>query len=212
MSLRRRQELIALAREHQTLILEDDAYGELRFEGEQQPSLYALDDSGGVIRAGTLSKILGAGVRLGWLCAPREMVPVLQSFCFGGGVNPYMSRVATYFLRDQLEPHVKLLIDVYRAKRDAMRRGLLEALAGTDAEVNKPEGGFFLWIKLPSQTNPGQFAELAQEQGLTYVPGPAFFPHGGGEGYVRLAFSFDSVERCYEGGKLLGQCAREAML
>jgi 2-aminoadipate transaminase len=93
-----------------------------------------------------------------------------------------------------------------------MRRGLLEELAGTDAEVNKPEGGFFLWIKLPSQTNQGQFAELAQEQGLTYVPGPSFFPNGGGEGYVRLAFSYDSVERCYEGGKLLGRCAREAML
>src|SRR5205085_1447352 len=83
--LRRRQELLALAHEFDTLILEDDAYGELRFEGETLPPLYALDRGGRVIRAGTLSKILGAGVRLGWLCAPKEMIPPLQSFLFGGG-------------------------------------------------------------------------------------------------------------------------------
>src|SRR5881275_3746483 len=97
-SLRRRQELLALAHEFDTLILEDDAYGELRFEGETLPPLYALDRGGRVIRAGTLSKILGAGVRLGWLCAPKEMIPPLQSFLFGGGTNPFMSRVATYYL------------------------------------------------------------------------------------------------------------------
>src|SRR5207244_7033020 len=79
-SLRRRQALIALAHEYETIILEDDAYGELRFEGETLPPLYALDTGGRVIRAGTLSKILGAGVRLGWLCAPREMIPAFQGF------------------------------------------------------------------------------------------------------------------------------------
>src|SRR5688572_25567705 len=82
MSLRRRQELVELAQEYDTLILEDDAYGELRFEGEAHPSIYALDPNGRTIRAGTLSKILGAGVRLGWLCAPKEMIPVLQAFVF----------------------------------------------------------------------------------------------------------------------------------
>src|SRR5256885_8507348 len=98
-SLRRRQALIALAHEYETLILEDDAYGELRFEGETLPPLYALETGGRVIRAGTLSKILGAGVRLGWLCAPTEMIPAFQGFLFGGGVNPFMSRVATYYMR-----------------------------------------------------------------------------------------------------------------
>src|SRR5881275_291266 len=127
-SLRRRQELIALANEFDTLILEDDAYGELRFEGETLPPLYALDRNGRVIRAGTLSKILGAGVRLGWLAAPREMIPAFQGFLFGGGVNPFMSRVATYFMRSDMPAHVARLIDVYRTKRDAMLRGLDETL------------------------------------------------------------------------------------
>src|SRR5438309_10293241 len=128
LSLRRRTELVRLAEEYDTLILEDDAYGELRFEGEPKPPVYALDRGGRVIRAGTLSKILGAGVRLGCLCAPRAMLPAFQGFNFGGGVSPFMSRVATWYLRDHMEAHVKLLIGVYRAKRDAMLRGLWEVL------------------------------------------------------------------------------------
>src|SRR4030095_9320099 len=151
--LRRRRELIDLAHEYDTLLLEDDAYGELRFEGEHLPSLYSLDGGGRVVRAGTVSKILGAGFRLGWLCAPKEMIPAFQGFLFGGGVNPFASRVASYFLRDHLQTHVALLVDAYRKKRDAMLRGLHEVLDGSGAEISKPEGGFFLWIRLPERTD-----------------------------------------------------------
>src|SRR6266849_6781610 len=194
LSLRRRQELIDLAQEHDTLILEDDAYGELRFEGETLPSLYALDPTR-VIRAGTVSKILGAGFRLGWLCADPTMIPVFQSFLFGGGVNPFASRVATYYLRDHLAPHVALLVGVYRAKRDAMLKGLWQVLGGTDVEISKPEGGFFIWIKLPTGIDPARLAEVAGQRRLQYTPGPAFFVTGGGEDCIRLAFSFEPPER-----------------
>jgi 2-aminoadipate transaminase len=211
MSLRRRQELIELAQEFDTLILEDDAYGELRFEGEALPSLYSLDESGRVIRAGTVSKILGAGMRLGWLVAPKEMIPAFQGFLFGGGVNPFASRVATYYLRDHLVEHVRLLVDVYRAKRDAMLRGLDEGLAGTDARVSRPEGGFFLWIKLPTGTDPGKLAERAGAAGVQYTGGPAFFPNGGGEDHIRLAFSYEPPERCYEGARAVARAVREAI-
>ena len=204
-SLRRRHELIALAHEYDTLILEDDAYGELRFEGETIPPLYALDRGGRVIRAGTLSKILGAGVRIGWLCAPKAMIPAFQGFLFGGGVNPYVSRVATYFLRDNLEPHVQRLIAVYRAKRDGMLRGLDDVLRGTDYSVSRPEGGFFLWIKLPSGTDQKKLTELAVQSRVQFPPGPAFFPNKGGDGYIRLAFSYETPEKNYEGAKLMAQ-------
>src|SRR5437762_870642 len=188
-SLRRRQELIALAHEYDTLILEDDAYGELRFEGETLPPLYALDRHGRVIRAGTLSKILGAGVRLGWLAAPREMIPAFQGFLFGGGVSPFMSRVATSFMRDHMTTHIQRLIDVYREKRDAMLRGLDEVLAGTGAVVSRPEGGFFLWMKLPAGTDQRRLADLAVDARVQYTPGPVFFPNGGGDEFIRRAFS-----------------------
>jgi 2-aminoadipate transaminase len=210
MSLARRQELVALASEYNTLILEDDAYGELRFEGQQLPSLYALDREGRVIRAGTLSKILGAGVRLGWLLAPREMISAFQAFSFGGGVNPYMSRVATYYMRDHMVEHVALLVDVYREKRDAMLRGLDEVLGSTDAEISRPEGGFFIWIKLPTGTDTRKLAEMAGAAGVQYTAGSAFFPNGGGEEHIRLAFSYEPPERCYQGALALARSVREA--
>ena len=204
-SLRRRHELIDLAHEFDTMILEDDAYGELRFEGDTLPPLYALDRGGRVIRAGTLSKILGAGVRIGWLCAPRDLIPAFQGFLFGGGVNPFMSRVATYYLRDNLVPHVEALIRVYRAKRDAMLRGLAEGLSGTDYVVSRPEGGFFLWMRLPSGTDTRRLADLAVEARVQYTPGPAFFANGGGEDFIRLAFSYEPPEKCYEGARLIAR-------
>lgn len=210
LSLPRRRELIALAHEFDTLLLEDDAYGELRFEGAAPPSLYTLDGGARVIRAGTLSKILGAGTRLGWLCAPRALLPVLQGFLFGGGVNPFMSRVATYFLRDHLQAHVARLVEVYRTKRDAMLRGLDEVLGDTDAVVSRPEGGFFLWIKLPAGTDPDRLRQGAIRAGTQYTPGPAFFPNGGGEDHIRLAYSYEPPERCYEGARLIARAIREA--
>ena len=210
MSRRRREELIALAHEYETVILEDDAYGELRFEGQQHPSLYALDKGGRTIRAGTLSKILGAGVRLGWLCAPRQMIPAFQGFLFGGGVNPYVSRVATFYMRDNLVPHVARLVDVYRAKRDAMLKGLWEVLADTDVEISKPEGGFFIWIKLPTGTNTKRLWESAVKAGVQYTAGPAFFINGGGEEFIRLAYSWELPERNYEGARLVAQAIKDA--
>ena len=210
MSRRRREELIALAHEYDTLILEDDAYGELRFEGQARPSLYALDKGGRVIRAGTLSKILGAGVRLGWLCAPRQMIPAFQGFLFGGGVNPYVSRVATFYMRENLVPHVARLVDIYRLKRDAMLKGLWEVLEGTDVEISKPEGGFFIWIKLPTGTKIERLREAAVKSGIQFTWGPAFYANGGGEGFIRLAYSWEPPERNYEGAKLIAQAIKNA--
>jgi 2-aminoadipate transaminase len=211
MSLRRRQELVALADEFNTLILEDDAYGEIRFEGEALPSLYALDTNGRVILAGTLSKILGAGVRLGWCVAPTEMIGPLQSFNFGGGVSPYMSRVATYFMRDHLEEHVKLLADIYHQKRDAMLRGLREELDGTDATISHPEGGFFLWIKLPTGTDTTELAKWSAEASVEWRSGTAFMPNGGGQEFARLAYSYESIAKCYEGGRAFAKAIRQSI-
>ena len=210
MSMRRRQELVELAHEFDTFILEDDAYGELRFEGDHLPSLYALDTGGRVIRAGTVSKILGAGFRLGWLCAPKEMIPTFQGFLFGGGVNPFASRVATYFLRDHLQPHVSLLIDVYRKKRDAMLRGLNEVLDGSGAEISKPEGGFFLWMRLPERTDLRRLSDLAVAARVQYTGGSAFYANGGGEEFIRLAFSFETPEKCYDGARLMAKAVLDA--
>ena len=177
-SLRRRQALIELANEFDTLILEDDAYGELRFEGETLPPLYALDRNDRVIRAGTLSKILGAGVRLGWLCAPKAMIPAFQGFLFGGGVNPFMSRVATYYLRDHLTEHVKRLIDIYRAKRDGMLRGLDETLGG-HRRGDQPPRGRVLRLDPPAERDGSQAPSRTGGRGARAVhAGARLLPAG----------------------------------
>ena len=163
-----------------------------------------------MIRAGTVSKILGAGFRLGWLCAPKAMIPVFQGFLFGGGVNPFASRVATYFLRDHMAEHVGVLVEAYRAKRDAMLKGLWEVLGKTDVEISKPEGGFFIWIKLPTGTNPKRLGEIAIRERLQYTPGPSFYANGGGERFIRLAYSYESPQRCYEGSRRIAEAILEA--
>jgi DNA-binding transcriptional MocR family regulator len=118
--------------------------------------------------------------------------------------------VATYFLRDNLAPHVALLVNVYRAKRDAMLRGLWEVLKDTDVEISKPEGGFFIWIKLPTGTDTGKLYDGAVKARVQYTAGPSFFPNGGGERFIRLAFSFESPERCYEGARLIARAIVDA--
>jgi 2-aminoadipate transaminase len=121
-----------------------------------------------------------------------------------------MSRVATYFLRDHLVSHVQRLIAVYRAKRDATLRGLDEVLRGTDYVVSRPQGGFFLWITLPSGTDPKRLSENAVNARVQYTPGPSFYPHRGGEGHIRLAFSYESPEKCYEGARLIARAILDA--
>jgi 2-aminoadipate transaminase len=111
--------------------------------------------------------------------------------------------VATYYLREHLVEHVERLIEVYRAKRDAMLRGLAEGLAGTDYVVSRPEGGFFLWMRLPTGTDTKRLSELAVEARVQYTPGVAFYANGGGEDFIRLAFSYESPEKCYEGARLI---------
>jgi DNA-binding transcriptional MocR family regulator len=105
---------------------------------------------------------------------------------------------------------VALLVNVYRAKRDAMLRGLWEKLRDTDVEISRPEGGFFIWIKLPTGTDTAKLYEGAVRARVQYTAGTSFFPNGGGERYIRLAFSFESPERCYEGARLIAQAILDA--
>ncbi|MFN8523630.1 MAG: PLP-dependent aminotransferase family protein [Chloroflexota bacterium] len=207
----RRRHLIALAKEYNVPICEDDAYGELRFEGEFVPSLLSMDDSGLVCRTGTLSKILGAGFRLGWVAASPELLQYFAGFNFGGGVSPLTSRIATTYLSKHIEPHVADLVNIYREKRDAMLDELQKGIGDTDAEWSKPEGGFFIWVKLPTGCDTKKLTELAAASSIGFNMGTAFMPNGGGERHIRLAYSFESPSELREGTRLLCQAIRGAM-
>lgn len=209
-SLRRRHELLNLAEKYDTFIVEDDAYGELRYSGEAVRSLYDLDQSGRVFRTGTLSKILAAGTRLGWLLAPKELIPRFAAFKTDGGTNPFVSRVATYYLRKHIHQHVEALREIYRTKRDTMLERLAAGL-GDSAKVSRPDGGFFVWIRLPEGTDPQKLLNLAAERRVLYVPGPSFFPDANsGSEYIRLAFSCATLDEIRTGVDLLCEAIHEA--
>ena len=213
LTLDRRQRLADLADEYNFVVLEDDAYGELRFSGERLPSLFRLARPGRVVRSATLSKILAAGLRVGYLTGAPEALARMNSLKLDGGASPFTNRLAAAFLRQYHDEHVRRLIDVYRAKRDALVRGLERGFAPGDPlkpQWHLPEGGFFLWLELPSSVDPARVTKEAGDRGIAYVPGTAFFADGSGSEYVRLAWSMLSVEDLETAGGLMADAIHAA--
>ena len=208
LSLERRERLIALAREYDTFILEDDAYNDLRFEGEPLPAIYALDAASGgsrVITLGTLSKVLAAGMRLGWVVAPPALIRRLAGLKGDGGVAPFASTTAAEYCRaGKLEPHIEELNALYRARRDAMIDALGEHMPeGVTWTV--PEGGFFIWLTTPDRVDTRAMFPKAIKAGIDYLPGTACRFDGHGTHEIRLSFSVMPEARIREGIARLGR-------
>jgi 2-aminoadipate transaminase len=213
MPLERRRRLASLAETHNFVILEDDAYGELRFAGEPIPSIYSIARRGRVVRAATLSKILAAGLRVGYLTAPKEVIGRMSSLKLDGGHSPFTARLADLYLKKRHDQHVALLRDVYRRKRDALVRGIERGFSDAPAlkpTYRLPDGGFFLWLRLPAGIDGQRVAQEAGDRGVAYVPGPMFFADGSGSEYIRLAWSMLSEEDLEEAGGLLSQAVKAA--
>ncbi|HET7768912.1 MAG TPA: PLP-dependent aminotransferase family protein [Chloroflexota bacterium] len=211
LAVERRKRLAELADASNFVILEDDAYGELRFEGDHLPPLYTLARKGRVLRAATLSKILAAGLRVGYLTAPKEIVGRLSSLKLDGGHSPFTGRLADLYLRKRHDEHVALLRETYRAKRDALVRGIERGFASAPQlkpSYRLPTGGFFLWLRLPEGVDPARVAQEAGERGVAYVPGQAFFADGSGSEYVRLAWSMLSEADLETAGGLFAEAVK----
>jgi len=213
LSLERRKRVAALADEHNFVVLEDDAYGELRFSGEHIPPIYSLARKGRVVRAATLSKILSAGLRVGYLSAPKEVIARLSAIKLDGGHSPFTGRLANLYLEKRHDEHVAMLIDVYRRKRDALVDGIERGFASTPKlkpSYDLPSGGFFLWLKLPAGVDGTKVAKEAGDRGVAYVAGPSFFADGSGAEYIRLAWSMLSEDDLRTAGGLLADAVRAA--
>jgi 2-aminoadipate transaminase len=200
MSLERRRRLVELARERELLVLEDNPYGLLRYEGEPLPTLYSLDASsagrGGasdlVIYLGTFSKILSPGVRVGWAVAPR---PVLEKLNLGKQGADLCSSpvtqlfVATYFREQDWMGYIQTLRDLYRRRRDTMLAALSEHF-GAQAHWTRPQGGMFIWATLPDYIDTTDLLALALESArVAFVPGRAAYMDGRGASSMRLNFA-----------------------
>jgi 2-aminoadipate transaminase len=207
-TLERRMRILELAREYRVAVLEDDAYFDLRFSGERLPMLVTLDDAGLVIYTGTFSKIIGAGLRLGWIIGPETFIHKVTKLKPDGGTSPFTSHIVAEYAPSALEEHVKELVEVYRSKRDAM----VDAL-GTEmppgVEWTVPEGGFFIWLTLPEGADALAIQPEAAAHGVDFMPGTVFYANGEGRRNIRLAYSFTDEEAIRRGVKILGGIIRE---
>jgi 2-aminoadipate transaminase len=209
MSLARRQALMQLIEERRLLVIEDDAYGDLIYEGEPVPSLYALSQTDNVVRLGTFSKIVAAGVRLGWIIAPEPVLAKMAVSKIDGGTSAFTSRAVAEYLKEHLDARMDTLLGVYRAKRDAMLEALEEHLSGV-ATWSRPRGGLFIWVRLPEGLDTTKLLEAAHAAGVTYLPGTNFSTEGKGANYLRLSFAYLSPEKIREGIGVLGRVLKTA--
>lgn len=211
MSLPRRQRLVRIAKERELLVLEDNPYGLLRYEGDALPPLYALDGGEFVIYLGTFSKILSPGIRLGWAAAPR---PVLQKMNLGKQAADLCSSsmtqlfVSAYFAEGDWQGYVESLIELYRGRRDAM----LDALATHfphEASWTQPQGGLFIWATLPDYIDTTDLLARALRENVAFVPGRAAYLDGRGGSSMRLNFSGSDETQIREGIRRIGAVIAE---
>jgi 2-aminoadipate transaminase len=207
MTLERRKELLELVHEAGTILIEDDAYFDLRYGGENLPAIYSLDATGSVIYMGTLSKTMGPGMRLGWLVAPAEVIRRIAALKVDGGTNVFGAHVAADWLPEGLLPHVTRLREVYHRRRDIMLAALEEHMPpGVTWTV--PEGGFFIWVTLPLEIDTTRMHPQVRELGVEYLPGATCFTDGSGANQLRLSFSFVEDERIEQGVRTIAEVIR----
>ncbi len=213
LSLERRRELVRLAGERELLVLEDNPYGLLRYEGERLPTLRSLDDEF-VIYASTFSKILSPGVRLGWTAAPA---PVLAKMNIGKQASDLCSSsisqyfVGAYFDSGPWEDYVRSLIEIYRRRRDVMLDSLAEHFP-REAEWTHPQGGLFIWATLPDYIDTTDLLARALQDQVAFVPGRAAYVDGRGGSSMRLNFSGVGEEQIREGIRRIGEVVREQVI
>lgn len=211
MSLERRRALLALAGQYDFLILDDNAYGELRFEGRDTTLLKAMDDGMRVIQTGTFSKVIAPGVRLGWAIGPQPLIEEMSRVNVGGGLSTFVAGALHAFCRDgDLDHRIEGLREQYRRRKDAMVSSL-EAHMPEGVSWNNPEGGFFLWLEVPAEVDMEALAPKARDLGVTYVEGTAFFTDGRGRNYARLCFSFCDDEQLERGIGIVAGLIKEQL-
>ena len=199
MTLERRKALVQAAQRHGVPILEDDCYVDLRFEGEDVPSIHSLDESGLVMYVGSFSKIIAPGMRLGYMTAPRQVLDVALGAKSGGGVNQFAALAVHRYAMSGLHDHVSDVNHILRAKRDAMLAALGENM-GSEATWSRPDGALYVWLKLREDADTTATHEAAFDADVGYHPGVNFAPDGvSGKNMARLCYGYNTPEEIGEG-------------
>lgn len=206
MTLERRRQLVELARRYDVPILEDDPYGELRFEDEPLPNLFELAPEQ-VIYGGTFSKIIAPGLRVGWIVAPADALPKLtvakQTTDLQTGI--YQQTLLYEIVnRMDMEEHIQRVRTYYQRQRDVMLEAM-DAYFPPGIKYERPAGGMFIWCELPQGADAGELLQEALARKVAYIPGAAFFANGAGQNTFRLSFTLASEEQIRSGIQILGE-------
>ena len=219
--LERRRQLVELADKYGVPIVEDDPYGQLRYEGEHIPSVVTLDSeyrgpnggyySGNVIYLSTFSKLLAPGLRLAWVIAPEKVIRklVMAKQAADLHTSSFNQYVAYEVGKGGfLDEHVKTIRATYKERRDVMFE-MMEEMFPAEVSWSKPQGGMFLWGILPEDMDAAEVLKIAIERKVAFVPGEAFHPTGGGKNTMRINFSYSNPETIREGITRLGITLKE---
>lgn len=213
MSQKRRREILRVAEDHDFFILEDDAYGELWFEGglEQVKPIKALDQNHQVVYTSSFSKIISPGIRLAWVVAAPALIERLDMAKQMADVccNPLMQGIA-YELCDggHLDTHIDALRGIYKTRCHAMLQALDRHMPD-EVEWTQPNGGFYVWVTLPEKLDAVKMLPKALENNVAYVVGSAFYADGSGKNTLRISFCHEKEDVIEEGIRRLGKTVRE---
>ncbi len=212
MSEQRRIDLVKLGTRYDIPIVDDNPYGDVRFEGERIPTLKSFGGDE-VIALRSFSKVLAPGFRLGWMNGPKQIMPQFEKVkqCTDLHTNTFVQYVCYEYLKaGMLEPHIEKIRADYRAKRDVMLETMKEHFP-SEATWTHPEGGLFVWVELPKNVSAKELLPKAVQKKVAYVYGEPFFPNGGGENTMRLNFSTASHDQIRDGIARLGALLKENM-
>lgn len=204
---KRRKQLVDLAHEYDFVIMEDNPYGDLRYSGKPQRSIKAFDDDGRVIYLSTFSKIFSPGMRLAWVIGEEDFIRkfIIAKQSTDLCTNSFVQRILyEYCRRNLFEDHIMMIREMYKEKRDIMLEGMEEYFP-EECSWTKPDGGLFLWARMPEYINTKNMISEAIKQQVAYVHGAAFFVDGTGTNTMRLCFSYASDDKIREGIKRLGR-------
>ena len=210
MPVERRQKILDIAKKYDFLILEDNPYGYISFEGPMPIPIKGLDDEGRVMYTSTFSKIVSPGMRIGWLVAHKEFITKMVEAKSSTSIsNTLISQYAAakLFEKGVVGKQIEKMIKVYRKKRDVMLEAL-DASFPKEAKWNEPKGGLFLWVKLPAHVNATELLMESVNRGVAYIPGSNFYTTPT-HNYIRLNYSHPSIPDIAEGIQILGTLLKE---
>ena len=206
----RRLELLRIAREHHCIVVEDNCYGDVHYEGDKPPALYALDDGPNQVYLCSLSKIFAPGVRLGYLTASsQELFERIIARRHDAGSNTLAAAITAEYLQGRLWAHCEMANVALKEKRDAMLAALETGL-GNSCSWSHPPGGLFIWVRLPDEVDREELETIAAEREVSFAHGWDFHIHGEGGPYIRLAFGFATVPNIHEGIARLARSIEDA--